>query len=154
MNVGSYIFSQFGRLGTDTLSRTWTLGDRMWDSRARMCGYFRDRWLTTDIWCKIGADCKKKKKGVLIEKFCPSWRTGSPKGSDWVSDAYGLMATIREKKKISLKLPSLAPVTTFKGRCTGRLRHGTLFVSPSRLPPFFRSLHSPLWFQMFEGKKR
>ena len=31
-----------------------------------------------------------KQKGI-IDKFSPSGRTGSPKGSDWKSEAYGLM---------------------------------------------------------------
>ena len=39
-------------------------------------------------------------------------------------------------------IPSLGPVTPFKPRCTGHLRHGRVNECPSRYPPFFEGAPS------------
>ena len=62
-------------------------------------------------------------------------RTSSTRPADCGLRRVSLRNLSTVNYQLSTKLPSLAPVTTFKGRCAGRLRHGTLFVSPSRLPP-------------------
>ena len=59
----------------------------------------------------------------------------------------------QQKKKNFAILPSLPPVTPFKGRCTGRLSHGRENDCPSRLPPVRAPLPSPDYCLQKLGEK-